>query len=114
MSIAEFFVHIVGTATGVVAKPHAEVFDLVRLFLEDLVDDDDFTISTFNLLQLRQKIPVARSCYDGVGSEDFHTVDLWLLRLLLFQLAFKLQLKIYLNLLRLSAPNYFVMMISHL
>ena len=57
---------------GVVSQPDAEVLDLQRLPLLDLLNGDDLSGSLLKFPQLSQEVPETRLGHDGVGSEDLH------------------------------------------
>ena len=66
-------VHVVGAGAGVVAEPDAEVLDLQRLPLLDLLHGHDLARGLLELPQLPQEVPEAGLGHDGVRSEDPHS-----------------------------------------
>ena len=62
-----------GAGTGVVAQPDAEVLDLQRLPLLDLLHGHDLARGLLELPQLPQEVPEAGLGHDGVRSEDPHS-----------------------------------------
>jgi hypothetical protein len=68
-------VHVVGTRTGVVAKPDTKVLDLERLLFVNDIDTNDFTGSLLDLLQLPQEVPVPRLGDDLVRSKNSHPIN---------------------------------------
>lgn len=76
-NISDFLVHVVSTGSGVVSDPDAEVLDLGWVSLVDLVDGDDFTGSSLDLVQLLQEVPVTRLGNHLVWSKDSHSEQLW-------------------------------------
>lgn len=50
-NVSVFFVHVVGTRSGVVSDPDTEVLDLGWVGLGDQVDGDNFTGSSLDLVQ---------------------------------------------------------------
>ena len=59
-----------GAGAGVVAEPDAEVLDLQRLPLLDLLHGHDLARGLLELPQLPQEVPEAGLGHDGVRSED--------------------------------------------
>ena len=68
-------VHVVGAGPGVVAQPDAEVLNLQRLPLLDLLHGHDLARGLLELPQLPQEVPEAGLGHDGVRSEDPHSVE---------------------------------------
>lgn len=68
-------VHVVGSRTGIVTQPDAEVLDPDGSALVDLLDRHDLTGGLLELLQLTQEIPETGLGDDVVGSEDSHLVE---------------------------------------
>ena len=65
-------VHVVGAGPGVVSQPDAEVLDLHRLPLLDLLHADDLASSLLELPQLSQEVPEPGLGHDHVGGKDPH------------------------------------------
>lgn len=65
-------VHVVGTGTGIVAQPDAEVLHAQRSLLQDALDRDDLTGGLLELTQLPQEVPETRLGHDLVRCEDVH------------------------------------------
>ena len=66
-------VHVVGAGPGVVAQPDAEVLNLQRLPLLDLLHGHDLARGLLELPQLPQEVPEAGLGHNGVRSEDPHS-----------------------------------------
>lgn len=75
--ISNFFVHVVGTRSGVVSNPDGEVLDLSWVSFVDGVDRDNLTGSLLDLVQFLQEVPVTRLGNNFVRSEDSHSEQLW-------------------------------------
>lgn len=75
--VSDFLVHVVGTGSGVVSDPDAEVLDLGWVSFVDLVDGDNFTGSSLDLVQFLQEVPVTGLGNDLVWSKDSHSEQLW-------------------------------------
>lgn len=75
--VSDFLVHVVGARSGVVSNPDAEVLDLSWVSFVDLVDRDDFTGSSLDLVQFLQEVPVTRLGNHFVWSKDSHSEQLW-------------------------------------
>lgn len=65
-------VHVVGTGTGIVAQPDAEVLHAQRSLLQDTLDRDDLTGGLLELTQLPQEVPETGLGHDMVRCEDVH------------------------------------------
>lgn len=76
-NISVFFVHIVGTRSGVVSDPDTKVLDVSWVSFLDDVNRNNFTRSLLDFVQLLQEVPVSRLCNHSVWSKDSHTVQLW-------------------------------------
>jgi len=92
-------VHVVGSATGVIADPDSKVLDFLRTLLMDLspvncpllqsffcrmdfnqttyhIQRHNLTGTLFDFPELLEEIPEAGFSDDGVGSEEAHAVKL--------------------------------------
>ena len=76
-NVSDLLVHVVGTRSGVVSNPDAEVLDGSWVSLVDGVDRHDFTGSLLDLVQSLQEVPVTGLGDDNVWSEDSHSEQLW-------------------------------------
>merc|ERR1719198_849039 len=74
--LAVLLVGVVRAGPRVVPEPDANVLDLLRRLLEDLVDRDDLAIGLLHAAQAADEVPEARAGNDLVLSEDLHAVDL--------------------------------------
>lgn len=75
--VSNFLVHVVSTGSGVVSDPDTEVLNLGWVSFVDLVDRDNFTGSSLNLVQFLQEVPVTRLGNNLVWSKDSHSEQLW-------------------------------------
>ena len=69
-------VHVVGAGPGVVPQPDAEVLDLHRLPLLDLLHADNLAGGLLELPQLSQEVPEPGLSHDHVRSKDPHPEEM--------------------------------------
>jgi hypothetical protein len=74
--LSVLLVHVVGTGSRVVSDPDAEVLDLQRVLLVDLVQRDDLAVGLLDFLELHQEVPETRLGDDLIGGKNAHAVKL--------------------------------------
>ena len=74
--ITVFLGTVVGSRAAVVSHPDAEVLHLVWLFLEDLVDSENFAVRFLQSFDTTQKVPKAAHSSSLVGGKQTHAEDL--------------------------------------
>ena len=74
--LSVLLVHVVRSTPRIISEPDAEVLDLERTFLMNLVQGDHFAGGLLQLAEFGQKVPEAGLGDHGVGCEDAHAVEL--------------------------------------
>ena len=80
--IPVLFISVMDTSTGVVSNPNSVILNGRWILLENLVHCKNLTIGLLHTTKLSQKVPELRLSLDLISSPHLHSVNLWILILL--------------------------------
>lgn len=73
--ISEFLVHVVNSSSRLILKNNSVSLDNVEILLEDLVNGENSSLRSLNLVELSHVVPELGLSSDLISSENSHLED---------------------------------------
>ena len=70
--ISEFLVHVVNSSSRLILKDNSVGLDNVEILFEDLVNGENSSLRSFNLVELSHVVPELGLSSDLISSENSH------------------------------------------